>query len=103
MVARAMEHSPDFEPGTGWSHSNTGYVLLGMIVERTVGHPWPKEVESRILKPLGMDPTYLPGTTAALRSPHANGGFNDPDGMLRQHRAAADLVDRALCDTPGSE
>ncbi|MFI8828777.1 serine hydrolase domain-containing protein [Streptomyces sp. NPDC053431] len=73
IVARAMKHHPDFPPGTGWSYSNTGYVVLGMIVEKAAGRPWQEEVESRILKPLGMNHTYLPGTTSTLRRPHAAG------------------------------
>ncbi|MEV7234403.1 serine hydrolase domain-containing protein [Streptomyces sp. NPDC051020] len=73
IVARAMKHHPDFRPGTGWSYSNTGYVVLGMIVEKAAGRPWQEEVESRILKPLGMNQTYLPGTTSPLRRPHADG------------------------------
>ncbi|MFV5993705.1 serine hydrolase domain-containing protein [Streptomyces sp. NPDC056231] len=73
IVARAMKHHPDFRPGTGWSYSNTGYVVLGMIVEKAAGRPWQEEVESRILKPLGMNHTYLAGTTSTLRRPHADG------------------------------
>ncbi|WP_037645291.1 serine hydrolase domain-containing protein [Streptomyces exfoliatus] len=73
IVARAMKHHPDFQPGTGWSYSNTGYVLLGMIVEKATSRPWQEEVESRILKPLGMNHTYLSGTTSTLRRPHADG------------------------------
>ncbi|MFC9705243.1 serine hydrolase domain-containing protein [Streptomyces sp. NPDC056943] len=73
IVARAMKHHPDFRPGTGWSYSNTGYVLLGMIVEKATSRPWQEEVESRILNPLGMNHTYLPGTTPTLRRPHADG------------------------------
>ncbi|WP_369143935.1 serine hydrolase domain-containing protein [Streptomyces sp. R44] len=73
IVARAMRHHPDFEPGTGWGYSNTGYVVLGMIVEKVAGRPWQEEVESRILRPLGMHHTYLPGATPTLRRPHADG------------------------------
>ncbi|MGW2490852.1 serine hydrolase [Streptomyces sp. NPDC001606] len=73
IVARAMKHHPDFRPGTGWSYSNTGYVVLGMIVEKAAGHPWQQEVGGRILKPLGMDHTYLPGTASTLRRPHSDG------------------------------
>ncbi|KQX10791.1 peptide hydrolase [Streptomyces sp. Root431] len=73
IVARAMKHPPDFRPGTGWSYSNTGYVVLGMIVEKVTGRPWREEVESRILKPLGMHHTYLSGNTPTLRRPHARG------------------------------
>ncbi|MFG2559957.1 serine hydrolase domain-containing protein [Streptomyces sp. NPDC048496] len=73
IVARAMRHRPDFPPGTGWSYSNTGYALLDMIIEKVTDRPWHQEVENRVLKPLGMDHTYLPGSTPTLRRPHANG------------------------------
>ncbi|MER5257910.1 serine hydrolase domain-containing protein [Streptomyces sp. NPDC002855] len=73
IVARSMKHHPDFRPGTGWSYSNTGYVLLGMIAEESAGRPWPEQVENRILEPLGMHHTYLSGATSTLRRPHANG------------------------------
>ncbi|MGW8763984.1 serine hydrolase domain-containing protein [Streptomyces sp. NPDC055815] len=73
IVARAMRHRPDFEPGTGWGYSNTGYVVLGMIVDRVTGRPWREEVESRILRPLGLRHTYLPGAVPTLRRPHAAG------------------------------
>ncbi|MGW3494145.1 serine hydrolase domain-containing protein [Streptomyces sp. NPDC001020] len=73
IVARAMKHHPDFRPGTGWSYSNTGYVVLGMIAEKSAGRPWREEVESRILKPLGMNHTYLSGAKPTLRRPHADG------------------------------
>ncbi|KUJ69467.1 peptide hydrolase [Streptomyces albus subsp. albus] len=80
IVARAMGHRPDFTPGTGWSYSNTGYVLLGMIIEKVTERPWQREVETRILKPLGMDHTYLPGSTPTLRRPHANAYQVFPSG-----------------------
>ncbi|MER7000371.1 serine hydrolase domain-containing protein [Streptomyces sp. NPDC000410] len=80
IVALAMRHRPDFPPGTGWSYSNTGYVLLDMIIEKITGRPWHQEVENRVLKPLGMDHTYLPGRTPTLRSPHANGYQVFPSG-----------------------
>ncbi|WP_194820014.1 serine hydrolase [Nocardia sp. XZ_19_385] len=73
IVARSMKHHPDFQPSTGWSYSNTGYVVAGMIVEKAAGRPWQEQIESRILQPLGMNHTYLSGTTSTLRHPHANG------------------------------
>ncbi|MDT0345321.1 serine hydrolase domain-containing protein [Streptomyces litchfieldiae] len=80
IVEQAMRHRPDFPPGTGWSYSNTGYVLLDMIVEKITGRPWHQEIEDRILKPLGMDRTYLAGSTPTLRRPHANGYQVFPSG-----------------------
>ncbi|MFF2146741.1 serine hydrolase domain-containing protein [Kitasatospora sp. NPDC058190] len=70
-VARAMRHRPDFQPGTHWKYSNTGYVLLGMVIERVSGHPWHEEVRDRIARPLGLDHTFWPGTSPTLPQPHA--------------------------------
>jgi D-alanyl-D-alanine carboxypeptidase len=71
-VARAMRHEPTFPAGTGWAYSNTGYVLLGMIVERVTGHPWHDEVDDRIVRPLGLANTTWPGTSPAVPTPRAN-------------------------------
>lgn len=72
IIDRAMAHQPDFAPGTGWGYSNTGYVLLDLIIEQATGRPWHQEVQARLLEPLGLDRTYLPGDDPTLRSPHAN-------------------------------
>ncbi|MFL6116914.1 MAG: serine hydrolase domain-containing protein [Catenulispora sp.] len=72
IVARAMRHRPDFQPGSDWRYSNTGYVLLGMIVERVTGHSWPEEVRDRIVRPLGLDHTFWAGTSPELPRPHAD-------------------------------
>ncbi|KAB8165260.1 serine hydrolase [Streptomyces sp. 3MP-14] len=80
IVARATRHAPDFAPGEGWGYSNTGYVLLDLIVEEVTGRPWHREVEDRILAPLGMDHTYLPGETPTLREPHARAYEVFPSG-----------------------
>ena len=45
----------DFEPGSRWSYSNTGYVLLGRAIEKASGEPFAVFLTKRILKPLGMD------------------------------------------------
>jgi CubicO group peptidase (beta-lactamase class C family) len=45
----------DFEPGTRWSYSNTGYLLLGRVVEKVSEEPFGVFLVRRILKPLGMN------------------------------------------------
>jgi D-alanyl-D-alanine carboxypeptidase len=45
----------DFEPGTQWQYSNTGYVLAGAIVEQVAGEPLVKFLQRRIFAPLHMD------------------------------------------------
>jgi CubicO group peptidase (beta-lactamase class C family) len=44
----------DFAPGTRWSYSNTGYLMLGEVVGRVEGMPFERVLERRILGPLGM-------------------------------------------------
>jgi D-alanyl-D-alanine carboxypeptidase len=44
----------DFEPGTRWSYSNTGYTLLGRVVDKAGGKPMGQFLKERILDPLGM-------------------------------------------------
>jgi D-alanyl-D-alanine carboxypeptidase len=73
VVAAALSHPPDFQPGKGWSYSNSGYVLVGMVVEAATGRPWHKEVAQRILRPLGMRHTIWPGDSPFLPRPHAKG------------------------------
>jgi D-alanyl-D-alanine carboxypeptidase len=45
----------DFEPGTRWSYSNTGYIILGRVIEKVVGQPFEKFLSERVLKPVGME------------------------------------------------
>ncbi|MEV4253520.1 serine hydrolase domain-containing protein [Spirillospora sp. NPDC049652] len=73
FVARAMRHAPDFRPGTSWRYCNTGYLLLGMIIQKVTGNPWNVEVRDRILRPLAMDDTTFPGESPRIRGPHARG------------------------------
>lgn len=52
---------PNFEPGAEgqWSYSNTGYVLLGIIIEQLTGQPLADVFRERIFEPLGMEDTFL--------------------------------------------
>lgn len=55
----------DFEPGSRFSYSNTGYILLGGVVEKVSGESFGKFVETRLLKPLKMEHSRF-GSSAGL-------------------------------------
>jgi CubicO group peptidase (beta-lactamase class C family) len=44
----------DFEPGTQWNYSNTGYYLLGMLIEKLSGKTYSEFLTENIFLPLGM-------------------------------------------------
>ncbi|GAA3134954.1 serine hydrolase [Streptosporangium carneum] len=73
IVAKAVRHKPYFAPGTEWRYSNTGYVLLSMIVKKVTGNPWHEEVDTRISKPLGLSRTLWSGYSLGVPNPHAKG------------------------------
>lgn len=61
-----------YRPGAHWNYSNTGYAILGKLIQHLGGKPYPALVEERILKPLGM--TRSKGAiTSAERSLSAQG------------------------------
>ena len=71
LLALSTSKPLDFEPGTQWNYSNTNYVVAGLLVEKITGKPYEKAVEQRILKPLRLNDTELPGDKAGISGPHA--------------------------------
>ncbi len=47
----------DFEPGSDWRYSNTGYILLGQVIEAASGRPYGDYLGEALLTPLGMNDT----------------------------------------------
>jgi CubicO group peptidase (beta-lactamase class C family) len=62
-------------PGTGFSYSNIGYVLIGHLIEQITGMSWWEALESILLQPLGIDPTFIAGSsgTRSASRPIATG------------------------------
>ncbi len=73
VIQIAHSRPMDFEPGTGWFYSNTGYFLLSMIIERIEGHPLGHVLESRIFGPLGMTQTRMTDPEVIIR--HRASGY----------------------------
>ena len=47
----------EFEPGSAWSYSNSGYFLLGVIIEEVAGKAYDAVLRERIVEPLGLADT----------------------------------------------
>ncbi|WP_251093388.1 serine hydrolase domain-containing protein [Streptomyces sp. Caat 7-52] len=69
LVAIAMRHEPEFAPGTSWSYSNTNYVVAGMVIEKVTGHSYATEVRRRVIDPLHLTATSVPGTRVTVPRP----------------------------------
>jgi D-alanyl-D-alanine carboxypeptidase len=54
LLAKWAKKPLNFDPGTRWQYSNTGYVLAGSIVEKVSGQPLVEFLRKNILTPLGM-------------------------------------------------
>lgn len=88
----------EFEPGERWAYSNSGYILLGAIIEKISGQSYEQFVDAHIFKPLGMGhsfygsaerviPRRIPGYQAG------GGGFiNAPYLSMTQPYAAGSLL-----------
>ncbi|WP_424889098.1 serine hydrolase domain-containing protein [Streptomyces sp. XH2] len=55
-----------------WAYSNTNYVILAMLIEKTAGRPLGQEIDRRIVRPLHLTGTTVP-TTERLPGRHMNG------------------------------
>jgi len=57
LIAFVLDQPALFKPGEGWSYSDSGYLLVGLIIEKVTGHSFYKEVSRRFLVPLHLDLT----------------------------------------------
>jgi D-alanyl-D-alanine carboxypeptidase len=63
-------------------YSNTGYLLLGQVVEEVTGGPYADEVERRIILPLRLRGSEMPGTSPWIRGPHSRGYVPARQGLV---------------------
>jgi D-alanyl-D-alanine carboxypeptidase len=73
LVALATAHPPTFEPGAGWSYSNTGYIVVGLMIEAAAGQNIHRLVQDRIIDPLSLTGTTFPAHDPDLSGYHAHG------------------------------
>jgi CubicO group peptidase (beta-lactamase class C family) len=54
LLALVKDAPFDFEPGTDWRYDNTGYYLLGMVIEKVAGKSYAEELQTELCAPLGL-------------------------------------------------
>ncbi|PEB20952.1 D-alanyl-D-alanine carboxypeptidase [Bacillus toyonensis] len=80
LVKMGISMPPDFAPGKSWSYSNTGYVLLGILIEKVTGNSYAEEIENRIIEPLELSNTFLPGNSSVIPGTKHARGYIQLDG-----------------------
>ena len=58
MIAVFKDLPAPSKPGQAWSYNNSGYFLVGALIEKVTGKPWYQAVDERIVKPLGLTMRY---------------------------------------------
>lgn len=58
IIALFKDLPLNFEPGSKMSYSNSGYILLGAIIEKLSGKSYAKYIKERIFNPLGMENSH---------------------------------------------
>lgn len=77
-----IEKEPlEFEPGASFRYSNSGYILLGYILEKVSGSSYEEYITEHIFKPLGMDHSYFDRANKVILN-RANGYFEGPAGQI---------------------
>ncbi|HET6501012.1 MAG TPA: serine hydrolase domain-containing protein [Amycolatopsis sp.] len=73
VLATATRHPMTFTPGSAQQYTNTNYVVAGMLIEKVTGRAYGAEVHDRILRPLGLRDTSVPGNDPSLPEPYSHG------------------------------
>ncbi|MGQ8812320.1 serine hydrolase domain-containing protein [Bacillus sp. NA_165.1] len=80
IVKIGLSLPPDFSPGKDWLYSNTGYVILGMLIEKITGNSYAEEIEKRIIEPLDLSNTFLPGNSPVIAGKNHARGYVKMEG-----------------------
>ena len=95
-LIRLFKYKPlDFSPGTKYSYSNSGYILLGYVIEKVTGKPYFQVVHENIFGPLHM--THSGFDFKGLMSTDKATGYTNPSAGLK-----AEIVDSSVSLAAGA-
>jgi D-alanyl-D-alanine carboxypeptidase len=78
----------EFEPGETWAYSNTGYLLLGDVIERVSGMSYWSFLTARVFRPAGMLSTRSSAPQSIIR--HRASGYGWRDGAFENRPALSE-------------
>lgn len=110
MIALFKDAKPDFSPGEDWAYDNSGYVLVGAVIEAASGVPWHEYLRTTLFEPLGLSHTgyggdpklasrqvagyslddgkVVPAKIISMSIPHAAGALvSNVDDLMKWNRA----------------
>ncbi|KOX06140.1 peptidase [Streptomyces sp. NRRL B-1140] len=82
-VATATHGALKFTPGTWQEYRGVNYVLSALIIDEVTGRPYGEAVAARILRPLRLAGTVVPGDDPRIHGRHVRGYLATADGRLR--------------------
>jgi len=90
LVKFAASRPLDFQPGERWSYSNTGYVLLGVLIHRVSGRFYGDLLRDSVFRPLGMQDSRI--ISEADIVPNRAAGYRLEDGALKNQEWVAPML-----------
>lgn len=102
LVALTANEAMDFAPGAQYRYNNTGYVLLGMLIEKLTGRSWADDLQERFARPLGLPDTRWCDVRPLIQRrargyEAADGGFRNAAFLAMSQPYSAG----AMCSTVG--
>ncbi|MFD5801407.1 serine hydrolase domain-containing protein [Streptomyces sp. NPDC127020] len=82
-VATATRGPLKFAPGTRQEYRGINYVLAALVVDTLTGRPYGEAVAARVLRPLGLTRSTVPGDERRIRGRHVHGYLRTAEGRLR--------------------
>lgn len=103
MIALFASEPFDFKPGAQWRYNNSGYFLLGAIIEKLSGKSYGQYLQDEFFTPLGLTSTIYCDQAPIIKrraqgyAPRPNGGFinAEPLSMTQPYAAGS------LCSSVG--
>ena len=102
LIATVKDDSLQFEPGSHFYYNNTGYFLLGMIIERVTGKPYGDYLRDALFAPNGLTSTVYCSVMPLIKH-RAQGYEGRPTGIVNAPYISMDLPYAAgsLCSSVG--